>query len=111
MTGKKKHPEPTALKILVESLELSSPSTSQLARGNLDPRRHQAACSRRRHEILLPPQPARPQVRSRLTNTIGIIAPELSKGYFTSVILGVEQYLLQEGFLYFTVSHLGQSDL
>jgi LacI family transcriptional regulator len=26
-------------------------------------------------------------------------------------MLGVEQYLLQEGFLYFTVSHLGQPDL
>jgi DNA-binding LacI/PurR family transcriptional regulator len=50
-------------------------------------------------------------LRSRLTNTIGNIAPELSEGYFTGVMLGVEQYLLQEGFLYFTVSHLGQSDL
>jgi LacI family transcriptional regulator len=50
-------------------------------------------------------------LRSRLTNTIGIIAPELSQGYFTGVMLGVEQYLLQEGFLYFTVSHLGQPDL
>jgi LacI family transcriptional regulator len=50
-------------------------------------------------------------LRSRLTNTIGIIAPELSEGYFTGVMLGVEQYLLQEGFLYFTVSHLGQPDL
>ena len=48
---------------------------------------------------------------SRLTNTIGIIVPELSEGYFTGVTLGVEQSLLQEGFLYFTVSHLGQSDL
>src|SRR5260370_23922049 len=50
-------------------------------------------------------------LRSRLTNTIGIIAPELSEGYFTGVMLGVEQYLLQEGFLYFTVGHLGQPDL
>ncbi|MGH9595753.1 MAG: LacI family DNA-binding transcriptional regulator [Edaphobacter sp.] len=50
-------------------------------------------------------------LRSRLTNTIGIIAPELSEGYFTGVMLGVEQYLLQEGFLYFTVSHLGRPDL
>jgi DNA-binding LacI/PurR family transcriptional regulator len=50
-------------------------------------------------------------LRSRLTNTIGIIAPELGEGYFTGVMLGVEQYLLQEGFLYFTVSHLGQPDL
>jgi DNA-binding LacI/PurR family transcriptional regulator len=50
-------------------------------------------------------------LRSRLTNTIGVIVPELSEGYFTGVMLGVEQYLLQEGFLYFTVSHLGRTDL
>jgi LacI family transcriptional regulator len=35
----------------------------------------------------------------------------VSEGYFTGVMLGVEQYLLQEGFLYFTVSHLGRPDL
>jgi LacI family transcriptional regulator len=39
------------------------------------------------------------------------MVPELSEGYVTGVMLGVEQYLLQEGFLSFTVSHLGQSDL
>jgi DNA-binding LacI/PurR family transcriptional regulator len=50
-------------------------------------------------------------LRTRLTNTIGVIVPELSEGYFTGVMLGVEQYLLQEGFLYFTVSHLGRADL
>jgi DNA-binding LacI/PurR family transcriptional regulator len=50
-----------------------------------------------------------PMLRSCLTNTIGIIAPELSEGYFTGVMPGVGQYLLQEGFLYFTVSHLGES--
>jgi DNA-binding LacI/PurR family transcriptional regulator len=50
-------------------------------------------------------------LRSGLTNTIGVIVPELSEGYVTGVMLGVEQYLLQEGFLYFTVSHLGRTDL
>src|SRR5271156_1281850 len=50
-------------------------------------------------------------LRSRITNTIGVIIPELSEGYVTGVMLGGEQYLLQEGFLSFTVSHLGQPDL
>jgi DNA-binding LacI/PurR family transcriptional regulator len=50
-------------------------------------------------------------LRSGLTNTIGVIVPELSEGYVTGVMLGVEQFLLQEGFLSFTVSHLGQPDL
>jgi LacI family transcriptional regulator len=50
-------------------------------------------------------------LRSGLTNTIGVIVPELSEGYVTGVMLGVEQYLLQEGFLSFIVSHLGQADL
>jgi len=42
---------------------------------------------------------------------VGVIVPELSEGYFTGVMMGVEQHLLQEGFLYFTVSHLGRRDL
>jgi LacI family transcriptional regulator len=50
-------------------------------------------------------------LRSGLTNTIGVIVPELSEGYVTGVMLGVEEYLLQEGFLSFTVSHLGRTDL
>ena len=50
-------------------------------------------------------------LRTRLSNTIGIMVPELSEGYFTGVMAGVEEYLLQAGYLSYTVSHLYRPDL
>src|ERR1700742_3323426 len=35
------------------------------------------------------------------TDSIGLIVPELSEGYFTLVMGGIEQYLLKTDFLYF----------
>jgi DNA-binding LacI/PurR family transcriptional regulator len=50
-------------------------------------------------------------LRVKRTYTVGIIAPEHSEGYFTNVMMGIETSLLQAGYLYFTVSHLGRKDL
>ena len=47
----------------------------------------------------------------RESRTIGVIAPESSDGYFTRVMRGVEDALLEAGYLYFTASHLGREDL
>ena len=118
MTGKKKDPEPdrpATLKTLAEYLDLS-PATVSIVLNNSPVATSIPAATKQRVHAAAKKFDYRPNLharmlRSRLTNTIGIIAPELSEGYFTGVMLGVEQYLLQEGFLYFTVSHLGQSDL
>ena len=47
----------------------------------------------------------------RESRTIGVIAPESSDGYFTRVMRGVEDSMLEAGYLYFTASHLGREDL
>ena len=47
----------------------------------------------------------------RESRTIGVIAPEASDGYFTRVMRGLEEALLDCGYLYFTVSHLSRKDL
>ncbi len=47
----------------------------------------------------------------RESRTIGVIAPESSDGYFTRVMRGVEDALLEAGYLYFTASHLGRDEL
>ncbi len=118
MTPKKSAPEtekPATLKMLAEYLDLS-PATVSIVLNNspvatsIPPATKQRVHAAAKKFSYRPNLHAR-MLRSRLTNTIGIIAPELSEGYFTGVMLGVEQSLLQEGFLYFTVSHLGQSDL
>src|SRR5277367_418437 len=119
MTGIKKNAPDAAktvtLKTLAEYLELS-PATISIVLNNSPVAKSISLATRERVLEAAKKFEYRPNLharmlRSRLTNTIGIIAPELSEGYFTGVMLGVEQYLLQAGFLYFTVSHLGRPDL
>jgi LacI family transcriptional regulator len=117
-TKKKTMPDtgkPATLKILAEYLDLS-PATVSIVLNNspvaksisLDTRQRVLAAAKK---FEYRPNLHARMLRTRLTNTVGLIVPEVSEGYFTGVMLGVEQYLLQEGFLYFTVSHLGRPDL
>src|SRR5271156_4042643 len=107
--------KPVTLKTLAEYLDLS-PATISIVLNNSPFAKSISPATRERVQAAAKKFEYRPNLharmlRTRLTNTIGVIVPELSEGYFTGVMLGVEQYLLQEGFLYFTVSHLGRSDL
>ena len=47
----------------------------------------------------------------RESRTIGVIAPESSDGYYTRVMRGIEETLVDAGYLYFTVSHLSREEL
>jgi len=50
-------------------------------------------------------------LRARHSFTVGVMVPEVSDGYSASVMSGVEDYLLQEGYFYFVVSHRHRADL
>jgi DNA-binding LacI/PurR family transcriptional regulator len=50
-------------------------------------------------------------LRTQRSFTIGVIVPEVSDGYSASVMRGVEDYLLQEGYFYFVASHRHRADL
>lgn len=50
-------------------------------------------------------------LRSGRSFTIGVMVPEVSAGYNTTVLGGVEDHLLQEGYFYFVASHRFQPDL
>ncbi|MGO9405411.1 MAG: LacI family DNA-binding transcriptional regulator [Terriglobales bacterium] len=50
-------------------------------------------------------------LRTHRSFTIGVIVPEVSDGYSASVMSGVEDYLLQEGYFYFVASHRHRADL
>jgi len=43
--------------------------------------------------------------------TVGVLVPEISEGYAALVMGGIEDYLLQEGYLYFVASHRHRADL
>ena len=50
-------------------------------------------------------------LRTRQSFTVGVVVPEMSEGYFPMVMSGVEQHLLQSGYLHFVVSHQCKPDL
>jgi LacI family transcriptional regulator len=107
--------KPATLKMLAEYLDLS-PATVSIVLNNSPVADSIPTQTKQRVRAAAKQFAYRPNLharilRSGLTNTIGVIVPELSEGYVTGVMLGVEEYLLQEGFLSFAVSHLGRTDL
>ena len=50
-------------------------------------------------------------LRNRRSSTIGVMVPEISEGYATLVLSGIEERLMQEGYFYFLVSHHHRQDL
>lgn len=50
-------------------------------------------------------------LRNKKSFTIGVMVPEISEGYSTAVLSGIEDALLQEGFFYFIVSHRHRPEL
>lgn len=50
-------------------------------------------------------------LRKQRSFTIGVMVPEISEGYAATVLSGIEDHLLQEGYFYFVVSHRHRTDL
>jgi len=50
-------------------------------------------------------------LRSRRSQTIGVMVPEISGGYSAAVLSGIEDVLLISGFFYFVVSHHHREEL
>jgi DNA-binding LacI/PurR family transcriptional regulator len=106
---------PVSLKTLAEYLELS-PATISLVVN--DAPGAQSIAPKTRERVLAAAKKfnykanflAR-SLRTRQSFTIGVIVPEFSEGYFTMVMNGVEEHLLQAGYLHFVVSHQGRFDL
>jgi DNA-binding LacI/PurR family transcriptional regulator len=107
--------KPISLKLLAEHLELS-PATVSLVinRSSVadsipqDTKDRIFAAARK---FKYRPNFLARSLRTQRTFTIGVIVPEVSDGYSASVMSGVEDYLLQEGYFYFVASHRHRSDL
>jgi DNA-binding LacI/PurR family transcriptional regulator len=50
-------------------------------------------------------------LRTRRSFTIGVMVPEVSKGYNAAVLGGIEDHLMHEGYFYFVASHRFRQDL
>lgn len=50
-------------------------------------------------------------LRQKRTFTVGVLVPEISEGYSTAVLSGIEDALLKEGLFYFVASHRHRPEL
>ena len=50
-------------------------------------------------------------LRQKRTFTVGVLVPEISEGYSTAVLGGIEEALLKEGLFYFVASHRHHAEL
>lgn len=107
--------KPITLKELAGILELSQSTVSRIVNGAAAAHRiAQETQERVLHAAALYGYSANTVARSlrqKRTYTIGVIVPEISEGYSTAVLSGIEDELLKDGFFYFVVSHRHRLDL
>lgn len=107
--------KPLSLKELAERLALS-PATVSLVLNNSPvansiPQETKDRIFRAVRKYKYRPNFFARSLRARRSFTIGVIVPEVSDGYSASVMSGLEDHLLQEGYFYFVVSHRHRADL
>jgi DNA-binding LacI/PurR family transcriptional regulator len=105
----KREPKAVGLKVLSDHLGLSvaaisrvlsaSPAARSIPKETQD--RILAAAERLNYR----PNLFARSLRNRRSQTIGVLVPEVSEGYTTLVLSGIEHQLLQADYFYFLVSH------
>ncbi len=107
--------KPPSLRELSAALNLSQSTVSRVINGEGDKFR----IARKTQERVLQAAAAHGysantvarSLRQKRSYTVGVIVPEISEGYSTAVLGGIEDELLKDGFFYFVVSHRHRSDL
>ena len=107
--------KPITLKELAAILELSQSTVSRIVNGEAASHRIAEETQQRvLHAAALYGYTANTVARSlrqKRSYTIGVIVPEISEGYSTAVLSGIEDELLKNGFFYFVVSHRHRPEL
>lgn len=107
--------KPITLKELARLLELSPATVSRIVNGQAERYRIADATRTRVLEAAelygYSANSVARSLRERRTYTAGVIVPEISEGYSTAVLGGIEDELLKDGFFYFVVSHRHRQDL
>lgn len=107
--------KPTSLKELSALLGLSQSTVSRVINGEAD--KYRIARSTQQRVLHAAAQhgysanTVAKSLRLKRTHTIGVIVPEISEGYSTAVLGGIEDELLKDGFFYFVVSHRHRPEL
>jgi DNA-binding LacI/PurR family transcriptional regulator len=108
-------PKRITLKVLADHLGLS-PATVSLVMNHASvadsiPRATQERIFAAARELNYRPSFAARWARTARSFTIGVLVPEVSEGYASLVLSGIDQYLLREGYFYFVASHRHLKDL
>lgn len=103
------------LKSLAEHLGLSQAAVSFVINrspaAKSIPQRTQELIRAAARELNYRPNHLARSLRQQRSYTIGVVVPEISEGYASLVMSGIEDHLLQEGYFYFVVSHRHRDDL
>jgi LacI family transcriptional regulator len=118
VTGNLKH-DPTkktaSLKEVAERVGLSSAAVSRVLSGapaaKSIPKATQERIRAAAAELNYRPNLLARSLRRGRSHTVGVLVPELSEGYTTLVLAGLEQGLLQAGYFYNIISHHHREDL
>ena len=107
--------KPITLKELSAIVDLSQSTVSRIVNGEGDKYRIARETQQRvLHAAALYGYTANTVARSlrqKRTYTVGVIVPEISEGYSTAVLGGIEDELLKGGYFYFVVSHRHRPEL
>ncbi|MBZ5666260.1 MAG: LacI family transcriptional regulator [Acidobacteriia bacterium] len=108
-------PKPTSLRSLAEYLKLSPATVSVVIN---DSPAAKAIPKHTKDRVLQAAQKLqyRPNFFARSLSLkrgfmVGVLVPEISEGYAASIMRGIEDQLLKEGYFYFVASHRGKPDL
>src|ERR671936_406235 len=106
---------PVTLRILASRLSLSPASVSLVLNrapgADAIPKHTQERIRAAAERFGYRPNTLARSLRRRRSFTIGVMMPEISDGYAALVMSGIEDFLLQAGYLYFVVSHRHRRDL
>jgi DNA-binding LacI/PurR family transcriptional regulator len=101
--------KPASLKVLSSHLGLSMAAISRVLSGapaaRSIPKATQDRILAAAAELNYRPNLFARSLRNRRSQTIGVIVPELSEGYATLVLSGIEYELMQADYFYFLISH------
>jgi DNA-binding LacI/PurR family transcriptional regulator len=114
-----RQPQPSvktaSLKDVADSLRLSQTTVSRVLNQTTAASRIPQSTQKRVWEaaalLRYEANPLARALRSGRSLTIGVMVPEISEGYSTMVLGGIEDALLKEGYFYFVVSHRRRQDL
>jgi LacI family transcriptional regulator len=118
LSGNAKHEavhKPTSLKVVAEKVGLSLAAVSRVLNGapaaKSIPKATQERIREAARQLNYRPNLLARSLRRGCSHTVGVLVPEVSEGYATLVLAGLEQGLLQAEYFFYLISHHHRADL